>query len=91
MSPDDVRMTAQLVVGRRVHCVSDEAVEAMARRVLELEGADDVLFHSIELAQRTEREACAKLCDDTWAKESKGAPFRSAMDYSVMIRTRGAK
>lgn len=37
MTPADVRLTAQLVVDKRVHCVSDEAVMAMARRVLELE------------------------------------------------------
>ena len=37
MSPADVRLTAQLVVDRRVNCVSDEAVMALARRVLELE------------------------------------------------------
>lgn len=37
MSPDDVRLTAQLVAAGRVHCVSDAATLAMARRVLELE------------------------------------------------------
>ena len=37
MTPNDVRLTAQLVVGDRVHCVSDEAVKALAARVLELE------------------------------------------------------
>ena len=37
MTPDDVRLTAQLVVDKRVHCVTDESVEALARRVLELE------------------------------------------------------
>lgn len=45
---DDVRLTAQLVAGRKVHCVSDASVEALARRVLELEGA-----------VADEREACA--------------------------------
>ena len=39
MTPDDVRMTARLVVDKRVHCVSDEAVMALAKRVLELESA----------------------------------------------------
>lgn len=37
MTPDDVRLTAQLVAAGRVHCVSDAATLAMARRVLELE------------------------------------------------------
>lgn len=43
MTPADVRLTAQLVVDKRVHCVTDEAVEAMARRVLELEVALDAV------------------------------------------------
>ena len=34
---EDTRLIAQLVVGRRVHCVGDESVMALARRVLELE------------------------------------------------------
>jgi len=37
MTPDDVRMTARLVVEKRV-LASDASVMAMARRVLELEG-----------------------------------------------------
>lgn len=37
MTPDDVRLVAVLVRDRRVHCVSDEAVRALALRVLELE------------------------------------------------------
>jgi len=34
---DDTRLIAQLVVDRWVHCVSDDAVMALAKRVLELE------------------------------------------------------
>ena len=43
MTPDDVRLTAQLVVDKRVHCCSDDAVMALARRVLELEVALDAV------------------------------------------------
>ena len=54
---DDVRLIAQLVVGKRVHCVGDESVMALAKRVLELEAE----CHS---ASALERVACAKVCDE---------------------------
>lgn len=37
MTPDETRLVALLVRDNRVHCVSDEAVRALALRVLELE------------------------------------------------------
>lgn len=59
MTADDVRLTAQLVVDDRVHCVSDEAVKALAKRVLELEA----LVSTLTLVIHGEREACAKLAE----------------------------
>lgn len=53
---DDTRLIAQLV-GRRVHCIGDESVMALAKRVLELEAE----CHS---ASALERVACAKVCDE---------------------------
>ena len=113
MTPDDLQLTAQLVAAGRVHCVGDDAVLAMARRVLELEEilridmtyserlSIGVLKARLERAEANaldvvrkvaaEREACAKLCDDQWALESKGEKMRSALEYSIAIRARGAK
>lgn len=85
MTPDDVRMTARLVVDRRVHCVSDEAVMALARRVLELESDAE---HAANV-RHVEREACAKLCDRLAAMES-----HSPNDFdecAAAIRARGTK
>ncbi len=45
MNVDDVRLTAQLVVQRKVHCVSDASVEALAKRVLELEARIDEFYN----------------------------------------------
>lgn len=65
-------------------------VVAVARRVLELEADDDaVLLAAIGLAQRTEREACAKMCDRLAAMES-----HSPNDFdecAAAIRARGGK
>lgn len=71
--PDDTRLIAQLVVGRRVHCVGDESVMALAKRVLELE-VECAAKHAIAAEEATrrarveadlaeEREACAHICD----------------------------
>jgi hypothetical protein len=48
MTADDVRLTAQLVVQRKVHCVSDASVEALAKRVLELEQHEVALSESLQ-------------------------------------------
>lgn len=77
MNADDVRLTAQLVVGKRVHAVSDAAVEAMARRVLELEA--DAEEHA-DNVRAVEREACANTASVA------GYPSAAAR-----IRARGAK
>lgn len=99
MTADDVRRTAQLVVDGRVHCVSDAAVEALARRVLELEAdaaqwaiaASQYGFHqTTEAAVKAEREACAKLCDRLAAMESSTAP-NDFDECAAAIRTRGGK
>jgi hypothetical protein len=37
MTPDDLQLTARLVAAGRIHSVSDEAVTALARRVLWLD------------------------------------------------------
>lgn len=60
MTPDDVRLTAQLVVARRVHCVSDAAVEAMARRVLELEAV-------LEVVREVGVDVCPRARGEGWA------------------------
>ena len=82
MTPDDLRLTARLVVDRRVHCVSDDAVMALARRVLELES--DAEEHAANV-RHVEREACAKLCDE--------ADWRTAQPalLAKVIRARGEK
>lgn len=89
MTPDDVRMTAQLVVDGRVHCVSDEAVKALAQRVLELERW--VALAALEAidVEAAEREACAKLCDRLAADSSQ--PPNDFDECAAAIRARGAK
>jgi hypothetical protein len=52
MTPDDVRLIAVLVRDKRVHCVSDEAVRALALRVLELEGGSKVPDCAVEWLRR---------------------------------------
>jgi len=58
MTPDDVRLTAQLVVTKRVNGVSDASVEALAKRVLELEAAAEE--HAANV-RHVEREACERV------------------------------
>lgn len=48
MSPDDLRLTAQLVAAGRVHVVTDESVMALARRVLELEAREAQLLDAVK-------------------------------------------
>lgn len=101
MTADDVRLTAQLVVDGRVHCVSDAAVEALARRVLELEAdaaqwaiaASQYGFHqTTEAAVKAEREACARLCDDDANDREASDSWReAARTLASVIRARGAK
>ena len=85
MTPDDVRLTARLVVDRRVHVVTDEAVMALARRVLELES--DAEEHAANV-RHVEREACAKLCKNIWLLR-RGLECGTAQECYVAIRARG--
>lgn len=88
MTPDDVRMIAQLVVNRRVHCVGDESVLALAKRVLELE--EDAEEHAANV-RAVEREACAKLCDAYgWNNRARaGFVDRTCEALGAAIRARG--
>ena len=86
MTPDDLRLTAQLVVDRRVHCVSDEAVMALARRVLELEA--DAEEHAANV-RHVEREACARLFDPIDDRRQSWELF--SHQVAAAIRARGAK
>ena len=52
MAAEDTRLIAQLVVGRRVHCVSDDAVMALAKRVLELERIASIAIDQAAVAKR---------------------------------------
>lgn len=89
MSADDVRWLAQRVVAKAFHSVSDASVEALARRVLELEGA-----------VAAEREACAKLCEAQASElrnQKNGSAYRlyqqaeSLESVTAAIRARGGK
>lgn len=92
MTADDVRLTAQLVVDGRVHCVSDAAVEALARRVLELEGERLSWALSVKTGEVHEREACARLCDDDANDREASDSWReAARTLASVIRARGAK
>ena len=89
---DDVRLTAQLVVAKRVHCISDTAVEALARRVLELESVLEVVREVGEASK--EREACAKVCDDFGWDERRtreGTTDWVCRRLAEAIRARGRK
>lgn len=97
MTPADVRLTAQLVVDKRVPCVTDDSVMALARRVLELEGeverwviaANQYRFHqTTEAAVKAEREACALLVGD-YVDLASGNRVRT--DFAIAIRARGGK
>lgn len=82
MTADDARLIAQLVAGKRVHCVSDEAVMALARRVLELES--DAEEHAAYV-RAVEREACAKLVEQ-WV-----GGILAGVNCAAAIRARGGK
>lgn len=58
MNADDVRWLAQKVVAKAFHGVSDASVEALARRVLELEA--DAEEHA-DNVRAVEREACERV------------------------------
>lgn len=55
MRPDEVRLVAELVRDRRVHCVSDEAVRALALRVLELESAQRIRMAGVSEGNHGQR------------------------------------
>ena len=93
MTTDDLRLTAQLVAAGRVHCVSDEAVEALARRVLELERWAALAAQEAIDVEAVEREACAKLVESkAHAWRSAREVHQSAFEYlASQIRARGAR
>lgn len=89
MTPADLHLTAQLVAAGRVHCVSDEAVMAMARRVLELEVALARTEQDVAFEASSEREACAKVCERLSDESNQPSfPFDCC---ALAIRARGAK
>lgn len=77
---DDVRWLAQKVVSKAFHAVTDASVEALARRVLELEGAVEA-----------EREACAVACDAVEAAQAQWVSSVAAKHCADAIRGRGGK
>lgn len=102
MNADDVRWLAQKVVAKAFHGVSDASVEALARRVLELEA--DAKEHA-DNVRAVEREACAKFADlheslwrafeadarlepDRWQHRQQA---NVARDIANAIRARGGK
>ena len=91
MAAEDTRLIAQLVVGRRVHCVGDESVMALAKRVLELEAE---CLAAIKFAVAVEREACAKVCDEV-ARSAPSVSTRMERDVAsalaLAIRARGGQ
>lgn len=82
MTPDDVRWLAQKVVAKAFHGVTDASVEALARRVLELEA--DAEEHA-DNVRAVEREACAELY---WEMADRGDCID---DIFAAIRARGVK
>jgi len=58
VTPADVRLTAQLVVDKRVFSITDASLEAMARRVLELEQHETALTQSLEQMTARVDQAC---------------------------------
>lgn len=101
---EDTRLIAQLVVGRRVHCVGDESVMALAKRVLELE-VECAAKHATAAEEATrraraeadvadEREACAKVCDEV-ARSAPSVSTRMERDVAsalaLAIRARGGQ
>lgn len=84
---DDTRLIAQLVVGRRVHCVGDESVMALAKRVLELEA--DAEEHA-DNVRAVEREACA-VAGAAAVRHSQQTTDQCRADVAAAIRARGAK
>ena len=57
---DDVRWLAQKIVAKAFHSVSDAAVEAMARRVLELEAV-------LEVVREVGVDVCPRARGEGWA------------------------
>lgn len=91
MAADDTRLIAQLVVGRRVHCVGDESVMALAKRVLELE-AECAAKHAIaaeEAARRARVEA--DLAEERELARRTHLPSRRAPEATVSVRARGGQ
>jgi hypothetical protein len=98
MTPDDVRWLAQKVVARAFHAVSDASVEALAKRVLELEQHEVALSESLQqMVDRlgdaeAEREACAELCDADSANDDYSDTWqRAAQEFAHRIRARGLR
>ena len=94
MNADDLRLTAQLVAAGRVHSVSDEAVMALARRVLELEAQVSARLDAKDMVRARvmeEREACASICNYMGAAQSDARRANALDDCATIIRARGAK
>lgn len=92
MTADDVRWLAQKVVAKAFHGVSDASVEALERRVLELEGERLSWALSVKTGEVHEREACARLCDDDANDREASDSWReAARTLASVIRARGAK
>ena len=85
MTPDDLRLTVRLVAAGRIHSVSDDAVMAMARRVLELESDAEEHAANVRLV---EREACAKLCEK---RGEEGFMLEAHLRMAAAIRARGGQ
>lgn len=87
MTPADVKWAAGIIARGAVHCVSDETVKALAKRVLELEA--DAEEHA-EMVRQTEREACVRVAVAA-IRHSQQTTDQCRADVASAIRARGGK
>lgn len=88
MNADDVRWLAQKVAAKAFHGISDASVEALARRVLELEA--DAEEHAANV-RAVEREACAVAAEQEVASWWGEARRTIGVKVVEAIRARGGK
>lgn len=92
MNIGDVWWAASIIARGAVHCVSDETVKALAKRVLELEAQVAARLNAKDMVRARvmeEREACAKLCDAMAERVAGGQGVADAL--AVSIRARGSR
>lgn len=88
MTPADVKWAAGIIARGAVHCVGDETVKALAKRVLELEAQVAARLDAKDMVRARvmeEREACAAIAEAWRPLDPHGTRI------AEQIRARGAK